>query len=49
VLARRLPSTPDLDVLEDPERIGDEDGGGVVGADEVVDDTLGVKPRKPEE
>jgi hypothetical protein len=25
-----LPSTPDFDVLEDPEGVGDQDGGGVV-------------------
>src|ERR671924_1123897 len=44
----RSPSTPDLDVLEDPERVGDEDGGGVVGADEVVDDPFFVNAHEPD-
>jgi hypothetical protein len=41
--------SPDLDILEDGEGVGDVDGGGVVGADEVVDDTLEVKSKKPQE
>src|SRR3954452_22239839 len=35
-------SVSDLDVLENAEGVGDQDGRGVVGADEVLDDGLVV-------